>query len=582
VAPSKWLINVIRVFISWFLLLLLCNAVVLSQAGSVATNQPSATATQTTADNSDGNPNVTFKAHANLVQVKVVVRDQQENPVENLEREDFQVYDRGKLQTISTFVMQTPEATESVTVALPGSDSTHGFALPRRFVALVFDDAHMSLQQSLQIRHAAQLFINGTTAADRIGIYSTSGQVTHDFTGNIDDIQHTISNIVPRPITVTNERECPNVPYSMASRIENDGDPEALDNVVHETLICAFGGDQRKMRFAQSVAQAAIHQALRVGEADIELVCRRIQDVVERLRQMPGERVIVLVSPGFLLSEQVSGEREIVEEANRANIIINTLDSRGLYVPSGDDISKRPTGGVETADYKSIDRLAAGSQQAAVLADFAAGTGGTFFHNSNDLSGGLKLAGRPSTVYILGFAPRDLKQDGRYHELKVKLVGKHKYSIQARRGYYAPLPMGHKEQEEQDIANELHSTEESGDLLADLQIDRSVQDRARSVLVLQSRVALRSAHFRKDHGKNSDVLRMITGVFDENGNMITGGEKILTMNLDDRAYRKLSASGLTVHLSFNLGPGKYLVRQVLLDSQSGETSTRSRAVEISN
>ena len=72
-----------------------------------------------------------------------------------------------------------------------------------------------------------------------------------------------------------------------------------------------------------------------------------------------------------------------------------------------------------------------------VLAEFADGTGGTV-HNDNDFEEGLKeLAGRPEYVYVLGFSPDNLKFDGSYHGLKVKLNGGAKLDIEARHGYWA-------------------------------------------------------------------------------------------------------------------------------------------------
>ena len=73
------------------------------------------------------------------------------------------------------------------------------------------------------------------------------------------------------------------------------------------------------------------------------------------------------------------------------------------------------------------------------MAQVAEGTGGEFFHNNNDLKDGFgRLAGSPG-AYILAFAPKDLKPDGKFHQLKVKLAEKETaYSVQARRGYFAP------------------------------------------------------------------------------------------------------------------------------------------------
>ena len=72
--------------------------------------------------------------------------------------------------------------------------------------------------------------------------------------------------------------------------------------------------------------------------------------------------------------------------------------------------------------------------------ELADGTGGTFFHNSNDLEGGFKkLTEAPEYLYLLEFSPKDVKQDGSYHALKVK-VNQDGLKLQARRGYFAEKP----------------------------------------------------------------------------------------------------------------------------------------------
>ena len=79
-----------------------------------------------------------------------------------------------------------------------------------------------------------------------------------------------------------------------------------------------------------------------------------------------------------------------------------------------------------------------------VMAELANGTGGTYFHNSNDLEGGFKsLTQAPEYVYLLEFSLEKVKPDGTYHPLKVK-VDKDGLKLQARRGYFAPAPANNK------------------------------------------------------------------------------------------------------------------------------------------
>ena len=75
-----------------------------------------------------------------------------------------------------------------------------------------------------------------------------------------------------------------------------------------------------------------------------------------------------------------------------------------------------------------------------VMAEFAEGTGGTFFHNSNDLEGGLQaLTVVPEYVYLLELSLQNVKQNGEYHSLKVS-VDQEGLKVVARQGYFAPKP----------------------------------------------------------------------------------------------------------------------------------------------
>ena len=214
--------------------------------------------------------------------------------------------------------------------------------------------------------------------------------------------------------------------------------------------------------------------------------------------------------------------------------------------------------------------------------DFAYGTGGTFFHNSNDLEGGLKLAGAvPEVSYVLGFSPQNQKMDGKYHTLKVTLAEKQKYAIQARRGYYAPKKLDDpREMEKQEIQEALFSQDEIHDLPLSLQTQYFKTDDTGARLSVVSHLELKGMHFRKAEGRNFDDLTVATVVFDENGNFITGGEKFVKMRLLDATFEKLSRTGLTVKSSFEVKPGKYMVRQVVRDSEGAQMAARNGTVVI--
>ncbi len=164
--------------------------------------------------------------------------------------------------------------------------------------------------------------------------------------------------------------------------------------------------------------------------------------MVKYTAQMPGQRIVILGSPGFLLQDENQFQLErIIDQALRLQVVISSLDPRGLAVLMRQvDASQIyiPGSGTSSGAMHRMDQnreVVAGD----VLAQVAEGTGGEFFHNNNDLKAGFgRLAGSPGS-YILAFAPKDLKPDGKFHQLKVTLAEKvSAYSIQARRGYFAP------------------------------------------------------------------------------------------------------------------------------------------------
>jgi VWFA-related protein len=536
----------------------------------------------------------TFKLRVNLVQVRVVVRDAKGNLVPDLKREDFLLYDQGKLQTVSTFGIETPktrlERAETAAKTQQqdsgvGTASDEKVVLPQRFVALVFDDIHLDMQDAMVVRNSAKALIESLTPMDRMAIYGTAGQVSQEFTSDKALLEQTLIKIIPRPKMgqINAVSNCPNVNHYMADQYVNKSDPQVLQVVTQEVLACEYQNNPQMLSAAQLSAQTALQEELVAGDTDNDYLYRELEGILRRMRGLPGERVLVLASPGFLLTTRTIDEMGIIDQANRSSIVINTLDARGLYTPDMGDISQPITETPATAGFKLMYRTEAQTENAFVLGDFANGTGGTFFHNSNDLSGGMKRAGEaPEISYVLGFSPQNQKMDGRYHLIKVAMANKQaKYSIQARRGYYAPKKVEDpQEQAKQEIAEAVFSQEEIRDLPLDLQTQYFKTGNTEARLSVVSRIDVKGVHFRKADGRNWDNLTIATAIFDENGNYVTGGEKLLEMRLLDTTYAKISQSGLQTKSSFDLKPGKYMVRQVIRDSEGAQMAARNGAVVI--
>jgi len=150
---------------------------------------------------------------------------------------------------------------------------------------------------------------------------------------------------------------------------------------------------------------------------------------------------MILVSPGFLTQTEQFQLDRIVDRALRSQVVINSLDPKGLAVSmrSADaSLGYNPTHGDAARASRAVDSNRENAATS-VLAEVAQGTGGKYVHNSNDLKAGFAALERSPAYYNLAFAPTDLKPDGTFHPLKVTLAGGRKdFTIQARRGYFAP------------------------------------------------------------------------------------------------------------------------------------------------
>ena len=228
-----------------------------------------------------------------------------------------------------------------------------------------------------------------------------------------------------------------------------------------------------------------------------------------------------------------------------------------------------------------------------VLAQVAEGTGGEFFHNNNDLKAGFgRLAGSPES-YILAFAPKDLKPDGKFHHLKVTLAEKvSAYSIQARRGYFAPgneaeAKAGTREVEGSSVADQVQeqireallSKTESAQFPVVLEAKVSEGQGETHELSLSSRVDPKSLHLRKESNRNLNTLTFIFGVFDQKENLLTAQQRHATVDVADGQLSDFLKTGINLDMAFQLKPGSYRIREVVTDSEQRLTAL-SRNVDI--
>jgi VWFA-related protein len=573
---------------------------------------PASTSTSATqSENKQNSPELashdepaTFKINVKLVVVRAVVRDSQGYAVGNLHREDFQVFDKGKPQVITQFEVEQPGALAAKARQSSNENSSEvpsvetspnagtATAVPERFVAYLFDDVHLEFGDLVRVREAAERHFATLKPTDRAAVFTTSGQTILDFTDDRSKLHDTLLRLQPRPISSgVFRQECPEISYYQADLIVNKHDNEATQVAIQEASECGpvSSSGQPVGNPALTVTSLATG-VLSAGEHETRVSLLTLKDVVSRVSRMPGQRSIILVSPGFIAPDLEYEYSDIIDHAVRSQVVINALDGRGLYVimPYGDashQISVVPGDSAlnsHISGSKTLMEVAAASANDDLLAVLSDSTGGAFFHNNNDFDEGFRrLAAAPEYSYLLAFTPQNLKLDGSFHGLKVTLKNPQKLSLQARRGYYAPKNFASpEEQAKQDIEDEMFSREELHNLPVNLHTQYFKATDQDAQLVVLTHVDVKRLHFRKVEGRNDNVLTCVSALFNHNGNFIQGTQKVVTMHWKDETLQNRLASGITLKTNFAVKPGSYMVRMVVRDSEGQLMSAENGTVDI--
>jgi VWFA-related protein len=541
-------------------------------------------------------PTFKLQSERNLVMVRVVVRDGKGTPVENLRKEDFQLFDKGKLQTISHFSLEKPvlnppqpAAPKPAEKTATEAEDTDETAVPattaRRFVAMYFDDVNTEFGDLARSRDAADHFLKAhAQAGDRWALYTSSGQKQIDFTDDMAQIHQALFDLRPRPI-IGVDTSCGAVPPYEAYLIVDHQDQIALSVATDEILYCNFQGNTQDLAVAQSMAQADAMRSLTFSETEATAALRGIESIVRRLTSLPGQRSMVIVSAGFLTETLRFELGQIADRALRAGVIVNGIDARGLYTDATLDPSQQyqiVSPNAATNGQKHIMLIESARQQAEGMRSLAADTGGIFFENNNDLEAGFrKTAGLPEAFYLLAFSPQNLKVDGAFHPLQVKLVGQKGLAVQARKGYYAPRkPNDPTVQEKEEIQEAVFSQEEMHELPIDVHTQFFMKSESDARITVLTRLDLHDLHFRKEDDRNLDNLTFVTVAFDQDGHVITGEQKAVQLRLRDISLERYLQTGITIRTTLDVKPGTYLVRAIVRDSESGQISGLNRTVEI--
>ena len=540
-----------------------------------------------------------IRTQVELVEVPAVVRDSKGVAIPGLKREDFEIFDAGKKREISAFSVETfprAGAFEAAPSAAPGNASSPAVAPQpnsesrRRYIALVLDDLNTDFASLVYGKTAAKKFVSEALApGDLVAIFTTALAQTVEFTNDVPELRRAIEAVEPHARYSDELHQCLVIQAYEAYLIANHLDNDLLNAKAAQFDQCQHINDhQAAVRAVEAMAEAIWENA----GANTAATMRAIASVVSAVGKMPGERLVLLTSAGFLAEGQERELQALSTAALHAGVIVSAAQPMGLHamIPSGDASRPSPSPlmqgrGVQVAEIRVQSRVQDAKDDP--LAMLASSTGGQFFHNNNDLALGLRRLGAlPEVMYVLGFAPNDVVQDGKYHPLKVRLTGGRHDTVEARIGYYAPPrdapakeapAVGQSRPPDRDRL--LMSTDSPSGIAARITAEPGTSDTGPRV-VAKAWIDVSRLNFERKKDRRTQKLTVIAALLDGAGNFVVGRQAVADLALKAPSFEALSATGLTVSLSLHAPPGAYNLRVLIQDTFTGKMTAVSNPVEL--
>jgi VWFA-related protein len=404
----------------------------------------------------------TIHVEVNSILVPVVVRDASGKSVDNLRKEDFKVLDQGKPRPVIGFSLETSSGTRatqsaSTSLALPNPTPNTPTSTavppspvaPKRFILFLFDDRHLGPSEIDQVKQAGIRMLDQPLAdTDRAIVLSFLG-VNSGITRDPAVLKAAVQKLKTQETFRHDSHQCPDIDYYAADQILNKHSSTEYQIASERATICTHMSDA-SLKTANATVElnnqvlTAAQRTLQIGEEDTIASLSYLRNVIHTMSTLPGQRTLILISPGFLAlsQEAMNLETQVLNVAAASSVTVNTLDARGLYGSAMISASQSGSGsltGLQTGQIQqdNSDSMRANTEE---MADLADGTGGTFFHNNNDLESGFRsLMAAPETLYLLEVSLQGIKPNGTYHSLKVE-TDQSGLKVQARKGYFAPLP----------------------------------------------------------------------------------------------------------------------------------------------
>jgi VWFA-related protein len=542
-----------------------------------------------------------FPSEVELVTVDTVVLDKDGRPVTGLTASDFTLAENGVPQTMASFEAVVVPAAPPPSAPAPrppfstnvGPEVRHG-----RTYLLVFDDIHLSPGQAHRAKAAAAEFLrSGVAPGDRVTLIATGGGAWWNarMPEGRDQLLAILQRLDGRYVPDSSPDK---ITEFEALRIEIYQDIDVAMKVKRRFDAYGAVGQERAQGGPQPrdqpmnsgygiidpVVRSRATEVYQLALSRNKITLGVLSRALGALAGTRGRKAAVLLSQGFVYDTEMKEMKQAVEASRRANTPVYFVDTRGL-------------GGLPEAMTAAFGRPLEVQDTVAVLADvtrdaegseaLALDTGGFVAKNTNDLSRALlRVSAESRAYYLLGYVPTDLRRDGSFRKIEVKLKGPRRggLKVRARRGYYAPLEgaLAAKASGDQpDIVQALESPFEVEEVplrLGAYVFDEVLLDKANVTLVAE--VDVSGFAFREADGRLHDTMAfLLEAQHRETGEYYRYDQKV-EMALLPATQEKLRRTWYPVSREFSLPPGGYQVKVVVRDMNGGRVGSVIHDFEV--
>jgi VWFA-related protein len=521
----------------------------------------------------EGNGTTIFKASTQLVVETVGVKDKKGNAIEGLTAKDFTVTENGAPQVISFCEHQElPVTTGTAPAAQPepedikvynrlgrtriSTETPGNFRYKdRRLLALYFDMTAMPPEDQLRALDAAKKFIRTQmTPADRVSILRYSGgavDVLQDFT---DDHNRLLSIIETLAVG------------------EGQGFGESSDDAGTPDIGAAFGQDDSEFNIFNTDRQLAA-----------------LQTAAQMLGQLSEKKSLIYFASGLTLNG-VDNQAQLhatIDTAIRAGVSFWPIDARGLVAqaPLGDATQGSP-GNIGMYSGAAALALMTNFQQSQdTLYALAGDTGGKALLDYNDLTKGIVKAQQAvSSYYILGYYTSNASQDGKFRHIKISLNGDLSANLDYRQGYYASKVFSKftAADKERQLEDALMLDDPITELTIAMEIDYFQLNRAEYFVPIVVKIPGRELALAKRGGAEHTLIDFIGEIKDNYGMTITNVRDKVNIKLSDATAIELAKRPIEYDTGFTLLPGKYTIKFLARDDETGRIGTYQTTFVIPN